>query len=108
MKNENEKNNYNFGDTEIKKQKFHQYKRPISIKNMYINKIVYLIRSLLLKRILNILLAIKLLKNRLLCIFLPKISAYKRDFYEVKYMSFLIKDNELLEKYKRNKRKSKK
>ena len=93
MKNENEKNNYNFGDTEIKKQKFHQYKRPISMKNMYINKIVYLIRSLLLKRVLNILLAIKLLKNRLLCIFLPKISAYKRDFYEVKYMSFLIKDN---------------
>ena len=87
MKNENEKNNYNFGDTEIKKQKFQQYKRPISMKNIYINKIVYLIRSLLL--------AINLLKNRLLCIFLPKISAYKRDFDEVKYMSFFIKDNEL-------------
>ena len=87
MKNENEKNNYNFGDTEIKKQKFQQYKRPISMKNMYINKIVYLIRSLLLKRVLNILLAINLLKNRL--------SAYKRDFDEVKDMSFFIKDNEL-------------
>ena len=27
-------------------------------------------------------------------------SAYRRDFDETKYMSFLIKDNELLEKYK--------
>ena len=29
-----------FGDIEIKKQKFHQHKRPISIKNVDINKIV--------------------------------------------------------------------
>ena len=29
-----------FGDIEIEKQKFHQYKRPISIKNIDINKIV--------------------------------------------------------------------
>ena len=26
-------------------------------------------------------------------------SAYRRDFDEIKYMSFLIKDDELLEKY---------
>ena len=25
--------------------------------------------------------------------------AYRRDFYETKYMSFLIKDDELIEKY---------
>ena len=43
--------------------------------------------------------ATKTLKNRLLCIFLPKIRAYKRDFDEAKYMSFFIKDDELLEKY---------
>ena len=30
---------------------------------------------------------------------LLKRSAYRRDFDETKYMSFLIKDNELLEKY---------
>ena len=30
----------NFGDIEIEKQTFHQYKRPISIKNIDINKIV--------------------------------------------------------------------
>ena len=29
-----------FGDIEIKKQKFHQHKGPISIKNVDINKIV--------------------------------------------------------------------
>ena len=29
-----------FGDIEIQKQKFHQHKAPISIKNIYINKIV--------------------------------------------------------------------
>ena len=29
-----------FGDTEIQKQKFHQYKEPISIKTIDINTIV--------------------------------------------------------------------
>ena len=38
-------------------------------------------------------------KNMLLCIMVPKMSAYRRDFDETKYMSFLIKDNELFEKY---------
>ena len=33
------------------------------------------------------------------CIFFPKMSAYGRDFDETKYMSFLINDEELLEKY---------
>ena len=28
-----------------------------------------------------------------------KISAYRKDFDETKYMSFLIKDDELLERY---------
>ena len=35
---------------------------------------------------------------RPLCIFLLKMSAYRRDFDETKYTIFLIKDNELLEK----------
>ena len=48
------------------------------------------------KKDLNILLAEKI---RPLCIFLPKMSAYRKDFDETKYMSFLIKDDELLEKY---------
>ena len=31
--------------------------------------------------------------------FLPKTSTYRRDFDETKYMSFLIKDDELLDRY---------
>ena len=34
-----------------------------------------------------------------LCIMPPKMNVYRRAFEETKYMSFLIKDNELLEKY---------
>ena len=39
-------------------------------------------------------------KTRPLCIFLPKKSAYRKGFDETKCVSFLIRDNELLEKYK--------
>ena len=35
-----EKTIIRLGDNEIEKQKFHQHKRPISIKNININKIV--------------------------------------------------------------------
>ena len=48
---------------------------------------------------LNILLATKMLKNRPFSVFLPKMSAYRKDFGETKYISFLIPDDELLEKY---------
>ena len=34
-----------------------------------------------------------------LCIFYSKMSAYRRNFDETKYISFLIKDDKLLEKY---------
>ena len=35
-----EKTTIKFGDIEIKKQKYYRYKRPISIKDIDINKIV--------------------------------------------------------------------
>ena len=62
------------------------------------------------KRILIISLALKMLKLELIYliyifskyIFLPKIRRYRRDFDETKYMSFLIKYHELLEKYNEN------
>ena len=38
-------------------------------------------------------------KVKRLCIMLPKMKANRGDFDETKYMSFLIKGNELLEKY---------
>ena len=52
------------------------------------------------KKDLNILLGTEMLKKiRPLCIFLPKMSAYRKNFDETKYISFLVKDDELLEKY---------
>ena len=49
------------------------------------------IKSLSVKEVLNILLVPILVtkKMRLLCIFLPIMSAYRRDFDKTKYMSFL-------------------
>ena len=38
-------------------------------------------------------------KIRPLCIFLPIMSAYRKEFDETTYIYFLIKDDELLEKY---------
>ena len=38
-------------------------------------------------------------KIRPLCIFVLKISAYRKDFDDTRYISFLVKDNELLKKY---------
>ena len=38
-------------------------------------------------------------KIRPLCIFLPKMTAYRKDLDETKYMSFLVKNDTLLEKY---------
>ena len=37
-----EKSILKFGDIEIEKQKFHQHKRPISTKNININKMICL------------------------------------------------------------------
>ena len=57
-------------------------------------------RFLLVKRVLNILLVTKIVKNvRPLCILLPKMSEYGRDFDETKCKFFLIKGDELFEKY---------
>ena len=38
-------------------------------------------------------------KIRALCIFFPNMNKYRRYFNKTRYMPFLIKDNELLEKY---------
>ena len=54
----------------------------------------------LVKRVFNISLATYVLKKlAFLCIFFSKLSAYRTNFDETKYMSFLMKDDELLEKY---------
>ena len=51
------------------------------------------------KNDLNILLKTNMLKIRLLCIFLPKMTTYRKDLDQTKYMSFMIKDDKILEKY---------
>ena len=51
------------------------------------------------KRVLNISLATKMLKLDLYVYFSQNVSAYRTDLDETRYTYFLIKDNELLEKY---------
>ena len=89
-----------FGDTEIEKHKFRQYKRPISIKNVDINKTVVSNKVSFGKKGFKYFIGYKDAKKvKPLCRFLPKMSAYRIDFDETEYISFLIKDDELLEKY---------
>ena len=85
---------------EIKKFKFHQHKSPISTDNIDIIKVVLSNKISFGKKDFQYFIGYKDAKNiRPLCIFLPKMRAYRRDLYETKYMSFLIKDDELIEKY---------
>ena len=89
-----------FGEIEIHKQTFHQHKEPFSIKNVDIDKIVVSNRVSFGKKDLNILFGYKDVKKiRPLCIFLAKRAAYRKNFNETKFMTFLIKEDELLEKY---------
>ena len=83
-----------------KKQKFHQHKRPISIKNIDTNKIVISNKVSFCKKGFKYFIDYKdAKKTRPLGMFLPKMSAYRRDFDGNKYISLLTKDDELLEKY---------
>ena len=89
-----------FGDIEIKKQKFQQNKRPVSMKNIDINKMVVSNKVSFNKTGFKYFIGYKDAKKRYLYVyFSEKNSAYRRDFDETKYISFLIKDDELFEKY---------
>ena len=79
-------------------KKFHQYKRPISIKNIDNNKIVVSNKVSFGKMGLKYFIGYKDSKKiRPLCKFLPEMGACRRDFNETKYISFLTKDDELIE-----------
>ena len=83
-----------FGDIEIQKQKFQQHKRPISIKDVDINKIVVSNKVFFGKKGFKYFIGYKDTKKTWpSCIFPQKMSAYRKDFYETKYISFLIKDD---------------
>ena len=79
-----------FGDTEIEKYKCHQHKSFISINNMDINKLVVSNKVSFSKKRFKHFIGYKNSKKvRLLCILLPKMNAYRRDFSETKCMPFL-------------------
>ena len=81
-------------ENETQKHKFHPHKRPISIKNIDINKIVVSNKVSFGKKGFKYFIGYKDAKKiRPLCIFLPKMSIYKKDFDQNKYVSFLIKDD---------------
>ena len=80
------------------KKKFHQHKRPVWIKNLDINKIVVCNKVSFGKKGFKYFIGQKDDKKiRHLCIFLPKYSAYRREFDQTKDISFLVKDDGLLE-----------
>ena len=86
------------GDTKIEKHKFHQHKNPTLISDVYINKTVVSNKVPFGKKGFKYFIGCKDGKKvRPLCILLPKMTAYGRDFDETKYMSFLIKDDEILQ-----------
>ena len=89
-----------FDDIEIDICKFHQYKSPILVDYIDINKIVVSNKISYGKNDFKYFIGYKDAKRiRPLCILLPKISAYRRNFDKTKCVSFLTKDEKLLEKY---------
>ena len=79
--------NIKLDDIEIQKQKFHQHKGPVSIKNLDINKIVVYNKVCFAKKGFKYFIGYKdSKKNKPLCIFLPEMSAYRKDFDETKYI----------------------
>ena len=90
-----------FDDIEVEKHNFHQYKNPISIYDVNIDRIVLLNKIPFGKKGFKYFIGHKNDDEKVmpLCINLLKMSAYKRHFDQTKYMCFLIKDNKLTKKY---------
>ena len=89
-----------FDDTKTPKQKFLQHKRPISIKNVDIDKIVVSNKLAFGKKGFKYFIGYKdAKKNKPSSVFLTKMTAYRKDFNETRFISFLTKDSELLKKY---------
>ena len=81
-----------FGNIEVEKQKFHQYKSPIWISNMDISKTVVPNRVPFGKKDFKYFIGYEEDKKvRFLCIMLSKMSTYRRYFDETDYMSLLEK-----------------
>ena len=79
-----------FDDTEIEEYKFHQNKSHISINSIYINKTLVSKSFILVKKILNTLLVIKMLRKLDLYAYSIQKCIYRTDFDETKCMYFFI------------------
>ena len=89
-----------FSDNEIQKPKFHLHKEHISIRIIDIDKTVVSSKVSFGKKEFKYFIGYKdAKKNRPLCICLPKMSTYTKDFDETKNVFVLIQNYELLEKY---------
>ena len=76
-------------DIKIPKQKFHQHKRPISMKSVDIDKIVVSNKVPFGEKEFKYFIGYRdTKKTRPLCTFLPKMNAHRKDFDETKYISF--------------------
>ena len=83
----------------LKNTNFNNIKNLFSINNIDINKIVVSNKVSFGKKVFKYFIDYKNAKrNKPLCISLEKMSAYRRDFYETKFIFFFIKNDELLEK----------
>ena len=83
-------------DDVVEKHEFHQHRSPISIYDVNVDRIVVSNRVPFGKKgfknfIGNVDVIWKCKNVKPLCVMLPKISAFERDFDETKYMYFLIK-----------------
>ena len=86
-------------DIKVPPKKLHQHKRRISLKNLNIDKLAASNKVLFGKKGFKYFIGYEDAKKiRPLCIFLPKMSAHRKNFNETKYVSFLIKDNEIFKK----------
>ena len=63
-------------------------KTPVSIKNVDNDKIVVSHKTPFCKKGFEYFIGYKDDKNKPLCVFLPKMTAYRKDFGETKYVSF--------------------
>ena len=97
-----DKSNIKFHDTEIEQCKFYQHGGSFLIDNIDINKTIVSIKVSFGKKDFKYFIHYKdkdAKKITPLCIFLANLGAYRRDFDKTEIMSFLIKDEKLLEKY---------
>ena len=92
-----------FGDIEIEQDKFYSHKKPIRLEDVDINNVLVSNKISSSEKTINTLLVISMMiinKVKPLHIILPKTSPYFKSFDgQIKWMYFLIEDDNLLKKY---------